>query len=78
MIAEAAAEGRQQGYNEIELAQAACRKLQQVYASHCAIEEVVTAQDVADCALFLGSDLSRKITGQVIHVDCGLSSSHIF
>lgn len=78
MITDAEAEAESQGYNEIEIAQAACRNLQKVYASHCAIEEVVTAQDVADCALFLGSDLSRKISGQVIHIDCGLSSKELW
>lgn len=77
IISEAREEADTQGYNEIELAQAACRKLQQAYASRSALQEIVTAQDVADCALFLGSHLSRKITGQVIHVDCGQSSSDI-
>ena len=31
-----------------------------------------TAEDVANCVLFLASDLSNYITGQVIHVDGGM------
>ena len=33
----------------------------------------ITADEVADCALFLCSDLSKAITGQVIFVDAGYS-----
>ena len=35
------------------------------------IREPITAEDVADCALFLGSRYARKITGQVLRVDGG-------
>lgn len=31
----------------------------------------ITQEEVADCALFLSSDLSTGITGEVIHVDAG-------
>jgi 3-oxoacyl-[acyl-carrier protein] reductase len=31
-----------------------------------------SADEVADCAVFLGSDLSRYITGQVLQVDGGM------
>lgn len=34
-----------------------------------------SAEDLADTVLFLASDLSRSITGQVIHVDGGTSAS---
>jgi len=44
---------------------------------HRARKEQVRKEDIAGCALFLGSRLSAKITGQVIHVDAGLSSSLI-
>jgi enoyl-[acyl-carrier protein] reductase I len=57
-------------------ASAAWKHFQQVTAKRCAIEETVSKEDVADCALFLGSDYSRKITGQVIHIDCGLSTAN--
>ncbi|MFN7997884.1 MAG: SDR family oxidoreductase [Bryobacteraceae bacterium] len=60
----------------IELAKAAWKHFQEIVASRCAIEELVSKEDVADSALFLGSDYSRKITGQVIHIDCGLSTAN--
>ena len=53
------------------------KHIKQHFAEHSALPEAVCKEDIANCALFLGSDLSRKITGQVIHVDCGLSSSLI-
>ncbi len=31
-----------------------------------------TPEDVADCAVFLGSDLSKYMTGQVLHVNGGM------
>jgi len=57
-----------------EWLQAVARNVQNAVAAQCAIQETVSKEDVAGCALFLGSRLSSKITGQVIHVDCGLSS----
>ena len=38
---------------------------------------MVTQDDVTGCALFLASDYSKKITGQVLHIDCGMSSSRL-
>ena len=35
----------------------------------------ITADEVADCALFLCSDLSKAITGQTIYVDAGYNIS---
>jgi len=58
-------------------ARAVWKHLQRGFTEHCALPEIICKEDVANCALFLGSDLSRKITGQVVHVDCGLSSSLI-
>jgi enoyl-[acyl-carrier protein] reductase I len=73
-IEAAQAEG---GYPDaIALAKGAWKHFQEIVAQRCAIEETVSKEDVADCALFLGSDYSRKITGQVIHVDCGLSTAN--
>ncbi len=46
-------------------------------AQECAIEQFITADDVADCALFLASDLAKKITGQIIRIDCGMSTSRL-
>ncbi|MFQ5738637.1 MAG: enoyl-ACP reductase [Acidobacteriota bacterium] len=62
---------------DVAMAKAVWSRVQKEFASKCPIEEFVSKEDVADCALFLGSDYSKKITGQVIHVDCGLSSAMI-
>ncbi|MCY4070600.1 MAG: SDR family oxidoreductase [Chloroflexi bacterium] len=35
------------------------------------MNELVSQDDVGDLALFLASDLSRRITGEVIYVDAG-------
>jgi enoyl-[acyl-carrier protein] reductase I len=42
-------------------------------AEKSALRENVSADDVAGCALFLGSEHAQRITGQVIHVDAGYS-----
>ncbi len=60
----------------VEFPKAAWRHFQEILAKRCAIEEIVSKEDVADCALFLGSDYSRKITGQILNVDCGLSTAN--
>ena len=39
------------------------------YASGTSMRSFVTAQDVADMAVFLGSDAARRVSGQVISVD---------
>jgi len=53
------------------------KHVQRGFAQTSPLPEIICKEDIADCALFLGSDLSRKVTGQVIHVDCGLSTSLI-
>ena len=58
----------------LEWLQAVESHVKRTIAARSAIEEPVCKEDVAGCALFLGSRLSSKITGQVIHVDAGLSS----
>lgn len=63
--------------DEIALASDVWRYVQREFAARGAIQETVTQEDVGGCAVFLASDLSRKITGQVIHVDGGLSSAMI-
>jgi enoyl-[acyl-carrier protein] reductase I len=62
-------------HDDLAFASAAWKHIQQAVARKSAIQETISAHDVADCALFLGSDYSRKITGQVMKVDCGLSTS---
>ena len=49
----------------LAVASAAWKHFQDLVAKRCAIEETVSKEDVADSALFLGSDYSRKITGQI-------------
>ena len=41
------------------------------YVAKAPLKRNITADEVADCALFLCSDLSKAITGQVIYVDAG-------
>jgi enoyl-[acyl-carrier protein] reductase I len=40
-------------------------------ASHTPLRRNVTSEEVADATVFLLSDLSRAITGEVVHVDAG-------
>jgi enoyl-[acyl-carrier protein] reductase I len=62
--------------DDLALAKSAWKHFQEIVAQRCAIEECISKEDVADCALFLASDYSRKITGQIVHVDCGLSTAN--
>lgn len=41
------------------------------------LKKELTGEDVANTSLFLLSDLSSKITGEIISVDCGLSKKRI-
>jgi enoyl-[acyl-carrier protein] reductase I len=66
------------GRDELEVAREVWKRVQARFARRSCIECLVTQQDVAGAALFLGSDLARKITAQVIHVDMGLSASTIW
>lgn len=43
----------------------------ELLASHTPLRRNVTADEVADAAVFLLSDLSRAITGEILHVDAG-------
>ncbi len=40
--------------------------------SQTALRRLATAEDVANTALFLASDMARGITGQIVNVDAGL------
>jgi enoyl-[acyl-carrier protein] reductase I len=63
--------------DEFAMLSAAWKHFQSEIAERCPIGDTISKEDVAGCALFLGSDYSRKITGQVLHIDCGYSSSTI-
>jgi enoyl-[acyl-carrier protein] reductase I len=39
--------------------------------SHTPLRRNVTSDEVADATVFLLSDLSRAVTGEVVHVDAG-------
>ena len=43
----------------------------ELLGSHTPLRRNVTAEEVADATVFLLSDLSRAITGEVVHVDAG-------
>jgi enoyl-[acyl-carrier protein] reductase I len=66
---------RGEGGDEITRATVAWDELREGFARRSAIPDLVTKEDVAGCALFLASDHARMITGQVIHVDAGLSAT---
>lgn len=72
-IDRAGAETELDRLDELEYARRVWKHLQQKFLDSSAIRELVEAQDVADYALFLGSNASRKITGQVLLLDCGHS-----
>ncbi len=48
-------------------------ELMRIGANHSAMKRTVTQDEVAQTALFLASEASSGITGQVIYVDCGYS-----
>lgn len=62
---------------ELALLRGWFRRIQQEFAARSAIPELVEARDIAELASFLASDSSRKITGQVLHVDCGFSACQL-
>jgi NAD(P)-dependent dehydrogenase (short-subunit alcohol dehydrogenase family) len=49
--------------------------LQKIYERNMSTPRVTAPQDVADAALFLGSDESMLITGQILAVDGGITAS---
>lgn len=75
-MAAAAAQGYTQA-DEAAYASAVWRHVEEAFAIRSPIPETITKEDVAGCALFLASDHARKITGQVIHVDCGFSTAFL-
>lgn len=46
-----------------------CDQVYEGYAAGTSMRSFVTAQDIADMAVFLGSDQARMVSGQVIAVD---------
>jgi enoyl-[acyl-carrier protein] reductase I len=80
LIEEAMASAAAQGHDvadDAAYASAVWRQVEDAFARRSPIDDTVTNEDVAGCALFLAGDYSRKITGQVVHVDCGFSTALI-
>lgn len=61
--------------DDVAMATNAWRRFERSVIERCALPEPITQEDVAGAALFLASPFSRRITGQVLRVDGGLSSS---
>lgn len=64
--------------DELLFAKQCWDQIQQQFALRSAIPEKLMAKDIADSALFLASPASKKITGQVLVVDCGFSTCQLF
>ena len=47
------------------------KDMKKAYADRSPMKENITHADVASTALYLCSDMSRRVTGEVIHVDSG-------
>lgn len=50
------------------------RRILEIGERYSPLRRNVSIEEVGDSAVFLASDLSRAITGEVLHVDCGLHS----
>jgi 3-oxoacyl-[acyl-carrier protein] reductase len=60
------------GFIETEMTGELDQKVVDEWKQGIPLKRAGSADEVADCAVFLGSDLSRYITGQVLQVDGGM------
>lgn len=60
------------GFIETEMTEVLDEKTVQSWRDAIPLRRGGTPEDVAQCAVFLGSDMSKYITGQVIQVDGGM------
>lgn len=60
------------GFIETEMTAVLDEKTVQSWRDAIPLKRGGTPEDIADCCIFLGSDMSRYITGQVIQVDGGM------
>ena len=60
------------GFIETEMTAELNEKMVEEWAAAIPLKRSGSVEDVANLALFLGSDLSTYITGQVLHVDGGM------
>jgi enoyl-[acyl-carrier protein] reductase I len=60
--------------DELKCARACWNEIQNDFAQRSPIPERLAARDIANCALFFACDASKKVTGQILNVDCGFSA----
>ncbi|MFQ3576632.1 MAG: SDR family oxidoreductase, partial [Cytophagales bacterium] len=60
------------GFIETEMTEVLDPKVKEEWESGIPLKRAGKAEDVANCAVFLGSELSTYITGQVLQVDGGM------
>jgi 3-oxoacyl-[acyl-carrier protein] reductase len=60
------------GFIETEMTGELDQKVVDEWKQGIPLKRAGSADEVADCAVFLGSDLSKYITGQVLQVDGGM------
>ncbi len=60
------------GFIETEMTEVLDEKTVQSWRDAIPLKRGGTPEDVADCCVFLGSDMSKYITGQVLQVDGGM------
>ena len=61
------------GFIKTDMTHVLPEKLVESVLENTPLKKMGDAEDVADAALFLASDMSKFITGQVIRVDGGLN-----
>jgi NAD(P)-dependent dehydrogenase (short-subunit alcohol dehydrogenase family) len=48
--------------------------IQNIFLSHCLVPRLGTPRDIANMVVFLASDLSSYVTGQILAVDGGFTA----
>ena len=62
------------GFIETDMTHALTEEQQKAYIENIPLKRLGTGQDIADTCIFLGSDMSTYVTGQVISVCGGLNT----
>jgi len=62
------------GFIETDMTHALTEEQQKGYIENIPLKRLGTGQDIADTCIFLGSDMSKYVTGQVISVCGGLNT----
>ena len=61
------------GFIDTAMTQALSEEVRKEWANKIPLRRGGTVDDIASCAVFLGSDMSSYISGQVIQVDGGMN-----